>query len=191
MHISGGCFFGSFLLFLIASQVWGGESRMSERLDDRAGAQVAHLKDTMLSSDATYDRSRNMIAFDPIQVVVFSHLYLSYERISKHGKSGLRIPFSAGIFAQYFALGLDYKSYFKGFPNSDKRLKYFIGPSILGGINMPDAPFAELKLVQGLALLRGRDMIISLDTGIGPGYDFKTKKVYFGWHAGISFGGRY
>ncbi|PCJ81342.1 MAG: hypothetical protein COA57_14405 [Flavobacteriales bacterium] len=150
------------------------------------------VKSDTLDGASASDK-RNIVSFDPIHVLIFGHLTLSYERLSKSQKSTIKTPVSMSIFLNYISTGIDYKIYPKSFPTTEKRLKYFLGPSLLVGYKLPDFLYAEAKLSTGLTLLRGHDMLITIEgaAGLGGYGERSEKKLYPAWNIGIAFGGLY
>ncbi len=134
-------------------------------------------------------QKRNIITLNLFGVLL-TNFHLGYENISKDGRLGVRANLIAS-FAPYeyigmYATGVDFNFYLKG----QKRVNYFLGPSIRVGAFETDIPFASVLFNNGVSYSAKSGFFMSTQIGLGPAvYADEGVLVYGFWM--FNLGGRF
>lgn len=114
-------------------------------------------------------QKRNILSFNLFGVLL-TNFQLGYEHISRDGKFGVRANLIAS-FAPYeyigmYATGADFNFYLNG----QKRINYFLGPSVRVGAFETDLPFASVLFNNGVAYSAKSGFYMSTQVGLGPAF---------------------
>lgn len=147
-------------------------------------------KESILDSNAY---GRNILAVNPLSLIG-ANISFSYERISKKGKFGFRVPV-------YFAyaekngnengLNLDFKFYF----GKKETAKYYLGPSLVGFGAYQGYFNIGLMVDNGISLQPFKKFNITIDAAAGIAHTDALNTIPYMnvliWRAGINLGLRF
>ncbi|CAN5412878.1 hypothetical protein BH09BAC5_BH09BAC5_22470 [soil metagenome] len=132
----------------------------------------------------------NIIAINPLSLVG-GNVSFSYERLSKNGKFGFRIPFYAPVTessGNQLGINLDFKFYL----GKKDVAKYYLGPSIAGFAAYHGYFNLGFMFDNGVSLQPFKKFNITIDAAAGIAHtDLYNTAAFlnvFIWRAGINFG---
>lgn len=137
-------------------------------------------KKTFETSDPVLQK-RNILSLNLFGALL-TNFHFGYENISKNGKMGIRTNLIAS-FAPYeyigmYATGVDFNFYLNG----QKRVNYFLGPSLRVGAFETDIPFASVLFNNGVSYSAKSGFFISTQLGVGPAvYQYEGLLAYGFW----------
>jgi hypothetical protein len=147
----------------------------------------------------------NMFSCSPTDILLGMNT-LSYEHFFKNGYWSLKVPFSVSFALKgennfdpntNIIAGLDLKF----FPKKQRKISYFIGTGIKGGLSSLDNNyqlvntnlFYSLLAINGISYQRSTNFNITFDLGLGPRISESSNlnKIFLAYQFNLSFGFRY